>query len=133
MLGGAFEVRKGCRGAPYGEEASGTKLERVAARPPEMRDTKGKQTGLEPSARCCVCPPPRRAGMMDGCSQPARPPGRPRYLHNTGVPPVTSDTALPGAKARWPHSSSSHQGTVTACEGQDSPESLASREPLGLG
>lgn len=57
---------------------------------------------MEPGARCRVCPPPRRARMMDGCSQLARPPGRPRYLHNTGVPPVTSDTALPGAEARWP-------------------------------
>lgn len=100
---------------------------------PETRETKGKQTGLEPSARCCVCPPPRRVGMMDGCSQPARPPGRPRYLHNTGVPPVTSDTALPGAKARWPPQFSSHQGTVTACEEQGSPECLASREPWALG
>lgn len=99
------------------------------SRAPEMRETKGKQTGLEPSARCCVCPPPSRAGMMDGCSQPARPPGRPRYLHNTGVPPVTSDTALPGAKARWPRSSSSHRGTVTACEDGGSAECLASREP----
>lgn len=97
---------------------------------PEMRETKGKQTGLEPSVRCCVCPPPRRAGMMDGCSQPARPPGRPRYLHNTGVPPVTSDTALLGAKARWPCSSSSHQGTVTACEDQGSP---VFQGALGLG
>lgn len=67
--------------------------------------------------------------MMDGCSQPARPPGRPRYLHNTGVPPVTSDTALPGAKARWPRSSSSHRETVTACEDGGSAECLASREP----
>lgn len=46
--------------------------------------------------------PARRARMMDGCSQPARLPGRSRYLHNTGVPPVTSDTALPGAEAWWP-------------------------------
>lgn len=40
--------------------------------------------------------------MMDGRSQPARLRGRSRYLHNTGVPPVTFDTALPGAEARWP-------------------------------
>jgi hypothetical protein len=37
---------------------------------PETRETKGKQTGLEPSARCCVCPPPRGAGN-DGWLQPA--------------------------------------------------------------
>ena len=110
--GGAFEVRKGCRGGSRanlfpppilpGEGASRTKPGAGHSRAPKTRETKGKQTGLEPGARCCVCPPPRRARMMDGCSQLARPPGRPRYLHNTGVPPVTSDTALPGAEAQWP-------------------------------
>ena len=123
--GGAFEVQKGCRGGsrtnvlpsphrPGGRGPAGQNPEPVTARP-ETRETKGKQTGLEPGARCRVCPPPRRARMMDGCSQPARPPGRSRYLHNTGVPPVTSDTALPGAEARWPLGSSSHSGTETAC------------------
>ena len=110
--GGAFEVRKGCRGGSRanlfpppilpGEGASRTKPGAGHSRAPKTRETKGKQTGLEPGARCCVCPPPRRARMMDGCSQLARPPGRPRYLHDTGVPPVTSDTALPGAEAQWP-------------------------------
>lgn len=85
----------------WGRGPAGQNPEPVTARP-EMRETKGKQTGLEPGARCPVCPPPRQARMMDGCSQPARPPGGSRYLHNTGVPPVTSDTALPGAEARWP-------------------------------
>lgn len=104
--GGAFEVPKGCRGgsresSPFppssrGRGPAGQNPEPVTARP-EPRETKGKQTGLESGARCRVCPPPCRAGMMDGFSQPARPPGRSCYLHNTGVPPVTSDTALPGA------------------------------------
>lgn len=110
--GGAFEVRKGCRGGSLTnllpspillwEGASRTKPGAGPSRAPEMHETKGKQTGLEPGARCRVCPPPRRARMMDGYSQPASPPGRPCYLHNTGVPPVTSDTALPEAEARWP-------------------------------
>lgn len=104
--GGAFEVPKGCRGgslstllpAPRPPEGGGQQDKtRSQPQPARKRETKGKQTGLEPGARCRVCPPPRRARMMDGCSQPARLPGRPRYLHNTGVPPVTSDTALPGA------------------------------------
>lgn len=98
-----------------GRGPSRTKLGAGRSRP-ETRETKGKQTGLEPGARCRVCPPPCRARMMDGCSQPARLPGRPRYLHNTGVPPVTSDTALPGAEARWPRGSWSHPGNETACE-----------------
>lgn len=123
--GRAFEVRKGCRGgslshllpspSSQGRGPSRTKLGAGRSRP-ETRETKGKQTGLEPGARCRVCPPPCRARMMDGCSQPARLPGRPRYLHNTGVPPVTSDTALPGAEARWPRGSWSHPGNETACE-----------------
>lgn len=86
----------------WGRGPAGQNPEPVTAGAPKTRETKGKQTGLEPGARCRVCPPPRRARMMDGCSQLARPPGRPRYLHNTGVPPVTSDTALPGAEAQWP-------------------------------
>lgn len=104
--GGAFEVQKGCRGgslwnllpSPLPPEGGGQQDKtRSQSQPAQMHETKGKQTGLEPGARCRVCPPPRRARMMDGCSQPARLPGRPLYLHNTGVPPVTSDTALPGA------------------------------------
>ena len=112
-----------------GRGPAGQNPEPVTAGPPkcEMRETKGKQTGLEPGARCRVCPPPRRARMMDGCSQPARPPGRPRYLHNTGVPPVTSDTALPGAEARWPRGSSSHPRTETACEGPARPGEPSAR------
>lgn len=110
-----------------GRGPSRTKLRAGRSRP-ETGETKGKQTGLEPGARCRVCPPPRRAKMMDGCSQPARLPGRPRYLHNTGVPPVTSDMALPGAKARWPRGSSSHPGTETACEGPARPREPQARE-----
>lgn len=104
----------------WGRGPAGQNPEPVTARP-EMRETKGKQTGLEPGARCPVCPPPRQARMMDGCSQPARPPGGSRYLHNTGVPPVTSDTALPGAEARWPprflEALARGGGDETACEG----------------
>lgn len=105
-----------------GRGPSRTKLGAGRSRP-ETRETKGKQTGLEPGARCRVCPPPCRARMMDGCSQPARLPGRPRYLHNTGVPPVTSDTALPGAEARWPRGSWSHRGMRQLVKTQPGPES----------
>lgn len=81
----------------------------LSAGRPETPETKRKQTVYE-RGTCCLClraprcRPPVLPGRLlfpsdDGWTRGAiqAPVLQQRYLHNTGLPPVTSDTARPGS------------------------------------
>lgn len=140
---GAFEVGKGCRGGsrrpsslspvlPGSGWGGGGLQDKTRSRPQpgpqRQRQRENKQVWSQAHGAVSVPAPP--SGMMDGCSQPARPPGSPAIYITLAFhrSPLTRHRL--GPEARWPCGSSSHQGTETACEGRGSP---ASRGAPGLG